>query len=226
MVVVLGALFFGGNQVVKSIAEDRIGSAIETEFDLAAKPKVHISGFTVGLDILRGRLSRVSFDAQRATFDDLAVESISVVLVDVKAPDGFLRTSGLTVEVGAGTVKGKATDASINAFLKERKKDATVELHEGSVVIRATRTIFGQRRKIVARGAVAREGDDLVFRPSSVTVDGERPPAIIEGVAKRQATIRVHLPAFPAGITSYDVRAREGALEVEAVLHDQKLLLG
>jgi DUF2993 family protein len=226
MFAIFGVLFFAGNLAVKQVAESKIGSAVRSEFDLSAKPSVSIGGSLVGLDILEGHLTKVSFTASSATFDGLKVDSISVVLVGVKAPGGFLRTKGLTVTVTEGTVNARATDASINAYLADQHKDATVALHEGSAVVRATRTILGRPRKLVARGTVAREGNDLVFRPRSVTVDGDVPPSFIEGIAKQKATVRVRLPELPAGISTYEVRAEEGALAVVAVLHDEQLILG
>ena len=151
------------------------------------------------------------------------MQQIKVALVDVTAEGGFLSGSSIRFTVGAGTVRGRATDAAVNAYLKAHGQNATMAFHEGRVVVRAVRSFLGRTRTLVATGTVAREGTLLVFRPASVTVDGHAAPRGSEALAKQKTTIKVRLPKLPGGIESYGVKAVEGAVAIAAVLRDQLL---
>jgi DUF2993 family protein len=221
--IILALLFVVANVVVQRVAQSKIAATLESTFHLAAKPTVSIGGFPIIGSILSGHLPRVSFSAASATFQGLTVEHISVTLVDVGASGGFLRGGPLTIEVGAGTVRARATNAAVNAYFKDHGQNATIAFHEGHAVVRAVRTFLGRKRTLVADGTVAREGSALVFRPTSVTVDGQPPPPGTEQLAKQKATLRVQLPPLPGGITSYGIKAVEGAAAISANLQNQRL---
>jgi hypothetical protein len=221
--VILGALFVGANFFVKHLAEDKVASALQTEFHLSAKPSVSIGGFPIITDILSGHLSRVSFRAPRASFEGLTLDTIAVTLVDVRAAGGFLGGAPLHIRVGAGTISAHATDAAVNAYLKAHKKNATIAFLPGRAVVRARRIFFGRTRTFVASGTIAREGGSLVFHPTSVTIDGHPPPPGAEGLAERLTTVKVALPDLPGGVSTYGIKAGEGAIVVSAVLRDQVL---
>jgi hypothetical protein len=222
-IIILALLLVGANLVVEHLAESKIASALQSTFHLSSKPAVKISGFPIILSIVNGKIPRMSFDAAGATFEGLTVEQIKVALVDVTAGGGFLRGGSIRLTVGAGTVRARATDAAVNAYLKKHDQNATMAFHAGRVVVRAVRSFLGRTRTLVATGTVAREGTLLVFRPSSVTVEGNAPPPGSEALAKQKTTIKVHLPELPGGITSYGVKAVEGAIAIAAVLRDQLL---
>lgn len=218
--VVVGLLFLGANLVVQHVAESMLATAVKDSFHLPAPPSVDVGGFPVIVDILRGRISRVSFSASGATIEGLAIDDIVVVLTDVGAKGGFLHGAPPAISVAEGTVTGRISQASVNAYLAAHSQNATLTFHDGTVVARTTRVFLGARRELVARGTIAREGSSLVFRPSSVTVDGRAPPFGTEALAKQKATVSVALPSLPGGISSYRVAAVEGALTVTAALHD------
>jgi hypothetical protein len=222
-IIILALLFVGANVVVGHLAEGKIASALQGTFHLSSKPAVKISGFPIILNIVNGKIPRVSFDASGATFEGLSMQEIKVALVDVTADGGFLRGGSIRLTVGAGTVQARATDAAVNAYLKAHGQNATMAFHAGRVVVRAVRSFLGRPRTLVATGNVAREGTSLVFRPSSVTVDGKAPPPGSEALAKQKTTVKVHLPKLPGGITSYGVKAVEGAVSISAILRDQLL---
>jgi hypothetical protein len=222
-IIIIALLFVGANLFVQHLAEGKIASALQSTFHLSSKPTVKISGFPIILNIVNGKIPRVSFDASGATFEGLAVQQIKVALVDVTADGGFLRGGSIRLTVGAGTVQARATDAAVNAYLKKHDQNATMAFHYGGVVVRAVRSFLGRTRTLVATGNVAREGTLLVFRPTTVTVDGRAPPPGSEALARQKTTIKVHLPKLPGGITSYRVNAVEGAVALGAVLRDQLL---
>jgi hypothetical protein len=221
--VILGLLFVGANVFVAHLAEGKIATALQTSFHLSAKPAVKISGFPIILNILNGKIPRVSFDASGATFEGLTVKQIKVSLVDVTAQGGFLGGGSIRLEVGAGTVQARATDGAVNAYLKAHRQNAIIAFHSGRAVVRAVRTLLGRSHVLVATGAIAREGTSLVFRPASVTVDGHAPPPGTAALARQKTTIRVQLPKLPGGITAYGVKAVEGAVGLVAILRDQLL---
>ena len=222
-IIILALLFVGANLLVAHLAEDKIATALQSSFHLSAKPAVKISGFPIILDIVNGRIPRVSFDAATATFEGLTVQQIKVALVDVTAKGGFLHGGSIRLDVGAGTVQARATAAAVNAYMKSHGQNATFTFHDGHAVVRTVRSFLGRSRVLVATGSIGREGTSMVFRPNSVTVDGRAPPPGTEGLAEQKTTIKVPLPKLPGGITSYGVNAVEGALTISAVLRNQLL---
>jgi hypothetical protein len=224
-IIIAAVLFVVANLVVQRVAESKIASTLQSTFHLSARPSVSIGGFPIIANILSGHLPRVSFSAPTATFQGLTVTDIDVTLIDVTAGGGFLHGGPLTIKVAAGTIRGMATDASVNAYLKDHGQNATIAFRPGRATVRAVRSFLGRPRTLVATGTVSREGSSLVFRPTSVTVDGRAPPPGTEGLAEQKATIRVQLPKLPGGISSYGLRAVEGAASLSAVLHDQVLEL-
>jgi hypothetical protein len=222
-IIILALLFVGANLVVQHLAEGKIATALQSTFHLSSKPAVKISGFPIILNIVNGKIPRVSFDAAGAAFEGLRVQQIKVALVDVTADGGFLRGGSIRLTVGAGTVQARATDAAVNAYLKAHGQNATMAFHAGRVGVRVVRSFLGHTRTLVATGTVAREGTSLVFRPSSITIDGKPPPPGSEGLAKLKTTVKVQLPKLPGGITSYGVKSVEGAVSIMAILRDQLL---
>jgi DUF2993 family protein len=220
--IILGLFFVGANLFVAHLAENKIATSLQSSFHLSAKPVVKISGFPIIVNILEGKIPRLSFDASGATFQGLVVQQIKVSLVDVTAQGGLLG-GPIRLNVGAGTVQARATDGAVNAYLKAHKQNATMAFHDGQTVVRAVRTLFGRSHVLVAVGAIAHEGTSLVFRPASVTVDGRAPAPATAALARQKTTIRVQLPNLPGGITGYGVKAVEGAVAIAAVLRDQLL---
>jgi len=212
-VVILGVLVVVGNAIVRHVAESKIASALESSFHLSARPSVKISGFPIITNILRGHLPRVSFSASSATFQGLTVKDINVTLVDVTATGGFLHGGGLTIKVAAGTVRARATGAAVNAYLKDHGQNATIAFHEGGATVRSVRSFLGRPR----------EGSALVFRPTSVVVDGRAPPPGTRSLAEQKATLRVQLPPLPGGVSSYGIKAVDGGAALSAILRDQLL---
>jgi hypothetical protein len=223
--VILAVLFVGANIVVEHLAEGRIASAAQDAFHLSSKPSVDISGFPIITNVLSGHLPRISFSAPKATFEGLSVDTINVALVDVKADGGFLHGGPIKITVGAGTIRARATEASVNAYLKAHSQNATITFGSDRVVLHAVRLFLGRRRTFVATGTIAREGSSLVFRPTSVTIDGHAPPPGTATAARQKATVKVQLPELPGGITLYKVTAVEGAIAIAAVLSDQAINL-
>ncbi|HEV2685141.1 MAG TPA: DUF2993 domain-containing protein [Actinomycetota bacterium] len=224
-VIVAAALFVVANVVVQRIAESRIASTLQSTFHLSTRPSVSIGGFPIISNILSGHVPRVSFSSPAATFQGLTVRDIKVTLVDVRADGGFLHGGRLAIRVGGGTIRGRATDAAVNAYLEDHGQNATIAFRPGRATVRAVRSFLGRTRTLTATGTVSREGSSLVFRPTSVSVDGRAPPTGTETLAEQKTTIRVQLPKLPGGISSYGIAAVQGAAALSAVLHDQVLEL-
>jgi hypothetical protein len=224
-IIVAAVLFVVANIVVQHIAESKIASTLQSTFHLSARPSVSIGGFPIIVSILSGHVSRVSFSAPSATFQGLTVTDVNVTLIDVTADGGFLRGGRLAIKVGGGTIRARAADAAVNAYLKDHGQNATIAFHPGRATVRAVRSFLGRPRTLVATGTVSREGSLLVFRPTSVTVDGRAPPPGTGTLAEQKTAIRVQLPKLPGGISSYDIKAVEGAASVSAILHKQVLEL-
>ena len=222
-IVIIAVLFVGANILAAHIAEDRIASTLQSTFHLSSKPTVHISGFPIIIDVLQGHVPRVSFHANGATFEGLDLIGIDVSLVDVRAASGSFFSGSLSVRVGAGTVKARATDGAVTAFLGDHGQNATIAFHNGRATVRSTRTFLGSRHAFVASGPVGREGNAFVFRPDSVSIDGAPAPPGVRQAAERRMTIRVQLPKLPGGVSAYRIEAVEGAATIVAVLHDQLL---
>jgi LmeA-like phospholipid-binding len=221
-IILAAALFVVANLVVQHIAESKIASTLQSTFHLSTRPSVSIGGFPIIANILGGHVPRVSFSAPAATFQGLTMRDINVTLVDVRADGGFLHNR-LRIRVGGGTIRARATNAAVNAYFKDHGQNATIVFRPGRATVRAVRSFLGRSHTLVASGTVSREGSSLVFRPTSVTVDGRAPPPGTESLAEQKTTIRMQLPKLPGGISSYGIKAVDGAAALSAVLHDQVL---
>lgn len=220
---VLGGLFYGANVAAERFAEDRMASAARTAFDLPSPPDVDIRAFPVLVRILQGTLPEVVLDARQVDVRGLTLESIRLSMRTITANNGFL-ASDLSIVVGSGEVRARAGDASVNAYLKRLDQRATIAFADGGLAtVRATRTIRGARRRIVARGIVSLRRGRLTFTPRSVTVDGEPASGAIEREAKRGSAISVRIPRLPGDIVVTGVSTSEGGIELAATLEDYEV---
>lgn len=224
-VVILGALFVAANVVAERVAEDKIAQAVQKHFELAVRPTIRIGGFPILLNVVRGDLPEVSFEARNLRVQDLTVALVRVRLDSIHASGLF--GGGLRVTVGRGSVLAQVTDAALNVYLKSHGQNATIRLREGqTAVVRATRPLAGRNRKIVATGAVRYARGRFTFTPRTVTVDGQVPPPGFEQEARRRSTLSVALPTLPGKIAIDRVETHAGFARLSAVLKDQRISLG
>lgn len=221
---ILGGLFIGGNVWVTGQAESRIADAIEKNFEIS-DVDVDIADFPLLVHIFSGTIEKVSISSDGATVGGLELDRLRVVLEDIEVEGGLLGSGNLSVKVGTGTMSSTTTQDGINAYLRERKERATVNLRENAVTVRATRTIAGASRRIVATGrfVLNRSTQTLRFVPSRVTVDGRTPSPAIEAQAKREATIEVKLPRLPGDIKADKVTVAPTGATVSAAFEDEEI---
>ena len=222
---VLIALFVGANVIATRVAEDHIGDAVRAELRLSGRPAVSVSGFPILFHILAGDVPKVSIDARDFLIQGLQVLRAHVVLEGIHSDD-LLGGHGITVTVARGSATADTTDRSVDDFLRSRHVDVTIAFVEGSVVVRATKNIFGRSRMVVATGPVRIDGRKLVFAPTHVTVDGQAAPPSLAARAREAVAISVAIPRLPGGITADGVETHQGYARFVATLRNERIRLG
>jgi hypothetical protein len=224
-VLLLGALFVGANVYLTGQAETRIADAVEKNFAVPGI-EVDIDDFPLVLHLFTGKIKKVTLSARDTTIKGLEFRDLEVALEGLDIEGGLIGKGKLAISVERGTMSATAGQEGINAFLRERNERATVTLRDGGrVTVRATRTVGGVPRKVVAQGrfVLDKKKQILRFVPSSVTIDGSRPPEPLAAEAKRKATIEVSVPRLPGDIKAEQVEVKEGALVVRAKFTDEQI---
>lgn len=214
--IVLGGLFVGANVVAENAAESKLAGAVRQEFGLREDPRVDVSGFPLLLNVLRGDLPRISFEADDVAVDALTVDRVTGVLDSIQVENLF-SGADMAVVVGEGAIVADISDDNLTAFVRERGVDARFEMEQGGALVTVRRRVGGRVREIVARGDVRLRSGRFEFVPTDViSVDGEPPSSRVEAEAKRRAAVRLDIPDLPGGFAVERVEARPGILRLAA----------
>jgi hypothetical protein len=220
LVAILGILFVGANVVAARVAEGKIAEAAQREFGLPSKPEIHIGGFPIILDVLRGTLPSVSFVASGVVVQDLRIETAAVDLKGIGAHGLF--GGDVTVTVASGSVRATVAQSDLNAFLRKHNGDTSIVLRAGN---NATVSAVRDGLHYVANGVVSISGGAFVFTPRTVTIEGRAPPPGFEAEAKRRATVRVAIPKLPGGVAVTRVATAPGNVTLVASMKNRTFSL-
>lgn len=223
-ILLLGALV-GGSLYLEGQAERRLAGVVQERFDLSSEPTIDIGGGLLLLNVFQKRLPSLSIASRSAKVDKVPIEGFTATLKDLTLDGSILDPAALKVTVGEGTVGATVTERAVNDLLDRKGVDSTIDLTAERVRVRATRTIGGKRRKLVATGTLSVKGSTLRFTPKSVTVDGEKASDASLERAKKETTVAVKLPKLPGGFTVDSLKAQDGSLGVVARLDGEQISL-
>jgi hypothetical protein len=214
--VILAALAAGGDVWLTNTAERKAGEQLQKEFDLSARPVVHIQGFPLLLRILQGKIPGVTIDGRKIEVQGLLIDRFHVEVEGLDASLSDLRGGVRNVRVGGGEASAEITQDAANAYLESQKERARVTFGDGTTRIRTRQPYGGHTYTLEATGDLEIDGQELVFTAKSVTMDGKPPPALLAARARRDASFRVKLPALPGGIRARRVVVQRGVARLEA----------
>lgn len=211
--ILLGGAFLVGNVVAERAAESALSDAAGEAVGLGDDVQVDIRGFPLLLQVFQGRVDAVEVSVSDRVIEDLRVSELAVQLEGIRADGQILGNGPLTLRIDRATASAVIEERAIQAFLKRRGHDVTIDIRDGEVEVRATRSVFGRKRTFTAVGPIILEGEDIVFRPREVSWDGPSFPGANE-TARRATTVREELPSLPADVRLTDLAMKEGFLEL------------
>ena len=227
LAVLLVAIFLGASVLLENVTEGQMSTGIARTFDLERRPTVAIDAFPFLLRVFQGRIPGVRVEARDVVFEGLDVAALTVDMHGVRADlDVLIRSDRFDLHVETGTGSARVTEDAINKFLAEDDEKVHVTLRpDGRVFVRADRTIGGRTRRFEATGPLRLSGRTLTFKPTTVRVDGQTPPAALEERGRRETTFSVEIPKLPGGIVPSTVTVRAGEMALVADLKGYTLVL-
>ena len=227
LAVFLVAVFIGASILLENVTEGQLSTGIARTFDLRVRPTVQIESFPFLLRIFQGRLPRVTVESRDLTFEGLEVASLMIDMRGVRADlDVLVRSDRFDLHVEQGTGSARITEEDINAFLEDEDVDVHVTFRaDQRVFVRADRTVAGRRRRFEATGSLSLNGRTLSFKPTTVRVDGQTPPASLAARARRDTTFSVEIPKLPGSIVPSEVTVTAGVMTLVADLDGYVLRL-
>ena len=185
--VMLVALDF----LAKTIVEGKVAEAVQTRYDLTAKPDVDIHGFPFLLQAATRRLDRV----------DVHADSVQVARVELAEAE--LRMHNVRVESTSSAV-AETVDAEAVIPYSELA-DLAQEVGRGSVTlsyggapdtlaVSGTVSVLGQNFDVVAYTRVRVDDSTLTLRTTRVEVDGRPAPDQLVQAIGNQFDLTFRIP--------------------------------
>jgi hypothetical protein len=226
LVLAVGAV--GADRAAAVVAEHRIARQVATKYGLDHRPAVHIGGFPLITQAIRGHYGRVSVDigdwsgadgGKTATVHDLVV-TLTGVSADARR---LLRddTAGVaadaanaTAVVPFDTVRGYAPSGV------ESLSDAA-----SGMAVSGTLPVSGVRVPATVVVTLALGGGGIVVTPITVRAGagGGIGPTLPVGALKQYLAFTVPLPALPLGLEVTAVSVTPAGVAVTATARDVEL---
>lgn len=216
MLAVFAGLALLANVFIVKAAEQKAGDEIRARLRLGSTPTVKIEGFPVLLHLLQGNIPRVVVDGRDADVQGLVVSSFHVDVRGLRARLAELRAGIKKLRVESGAAEATVTQDAANEYLAKQDEEGRVAFGDRTTRIRKHATYAGRPYLVEATGTLLIDGTDLVFRATTVTIDGKVPPGPLAGQARRDASFRVHLPAIPGGFRPDTVEVSPGRVRFSA----------
>jgi LmeA-like phospholipid-binding len=226
-IVLLVAVFLGASVLLENIAESQLATGAARTLHLTARPTVQIDAFPILYRVIQGRIPRIDVEARDFTVQGLDVAQLSVDMRGVHTNlDVLIRSDRFDLRVDRGQAAARITEDSINEFLSDQGARVRTTLRaDGTVFVRADRSVAGRSHRFEATGRLALSGRTLSFKPSRVLVDGEPPPRALAARARRETTFSVEIPKLPGKIVPSTVAVATGELNLVADLSGYTLQL-
>ncbi len=171
--------------------------------------QAHYRGFPFLTQLARKRFDRVDVTATTLTHDGLTVQDVRLHLRDVHPATGVAANTSL--DVGALTGSFALPYATVTA--KAGLPAGSLSSSGDGVRVARTVSVLGSDVAISGVGQVRVEGDQLVIRPTKVSLPGGVADSVASAVA-RQIEVRYPLTGLPAGLQVTAVRPTPTGLVV------------
>jgi hypothetical protein len=218
--VVLVLIFVAADRIAVYVAEDRAEAALASQ--LGGRPNVEIHGFPFLTQWGQGSYKETTVSAKQATVSGTKIDDPVVTLANVHTSP-WAHNSQDFVGATAGTVQLSGT---VPYGTLPMPKGVTVS-RDGKtgneVQLSGTVSLFGQRERFRATGAIALQHGRITLSPHSVRFLGRTPSAALTAIARDHLRVSVRPPALPAGLKVSGVMVTDKGLRITATGHDVKL---
>jgi hypothetical protein len=188
ILILLLAVFFIGDLVLKSMAETRMEKAMQSSLELGSRPEVTVDEWPFVFGLFQGEFSSVIVVADEIGSGEIDLRDLRLEFHDVRFSLGQL-FSGDDRKVRVGRAEGTAVlpQSELNNALESQNIPVTVRFQEGRTVVRSSE--FDAE----AAAEVTIEDGRLVLTPE-------------QGID----SIAVDLPEIAEGVSYGSVRIEEG----------------
>lgn len=217
--LVLAALFVGGDVALRAYVEGRVATAVQGSLGLPVRPDLALEGFPFSLSFFRGRFNEVEVTVPDVDLEGLRMDLVVLRLSDVRFDPREMLSGATRIRSEGGTGRAELGEQALTAFVQEH--DAPVEVRlQGSSVEVSTRVIVGGNETAAsATGPLRLEGDVLVFDPQEVELEGS------VGIPAQALAFSVELPELVPGVTYERVVVSDETVTLEANLAGARLEL-
>ena len=201
--VVLAALLVGADVVARTVAEDRVGTALQGSLDLPAAPDVDVDGFPFLTQALAGGYDDVGLAAPGIRFGDLEDLTLTARLQGVSLPlDALVAGRVDAIPVDTVTAEARVSPADLARLLDVG--DVTVTPVTAAELDRAEADAEADPSGLSGNAAALRrvDADSSVRLGSTLTVAGRSVPTSVI------ASFR--LSGNRVTLTARDIRADAG----------------
>jgi LmeA-like phospholipid-binding len=199
LVLVVLAIGVGADFGAARLFESRVTTALETRYQLGARPIVQVRDFPFLPHLLTGRLSGLDLAAADVEANGITLDDVEVHLRGVRVPRAVLLGGHGPVRIDRADGEVRLSQEQINRLLADRLGGGSVTLEASGVRLRVDADVLGRRVVAVVAGRLEVRNGRLAFQPESVEVGGQQDP-VLETALVSRFTFDVPLPPLPADI--------------------------
>jgi hypothetical protein len=215
--LILAALFVGGDMALRAYVEGRVAGAVGASLDLPVRPDLDLEGFPFSLSFFRGRFDAVEVTVSDVELEGLRLDEVTLRLADVRFDPQEMIAGSAQIRSRGGTGSAVIGEQELTAFVQAHDVPVEVRLVGPDVRV-STRVIVGPNETTAsAAGPLTVQDDTLSFDPQEVDLDGT------VGIPAQALAFAVRLPELVPGVTYRGVAVSEGAATLEASLAGARL---
>lgn len=202
-------------------SQARLASDLQISLGLDRRPELRLEGFPFLLQVARGRLQQVRFEAGNVPAEGFRVERVDLTLRDVRFPRRALLTGGTgRARAAEGEGEAEITEGALEAFLQDQGFPVGVEFLGPRVRVSTSVRVGNRRTDARSEARVELDDGTLVFDPRRVEIDG------IVGIPPSALAFSVPLPELLPGVSYQDVEVGEGRAVLRLRVQDAVIRIG
>ncbi len=187
----------------RDFAESRLGAELQSALELSTRPDASIGGFPFLMQVVRGRLTSITLDADGIRSRGVRLSKVSVELRGVRFSLGqVLDLSDRHVRIQGGTGRAELTDAAVTRAARRRGAQVTVRFADGRASLTSDQAPGGVDAELSV------EDDTLVVAAAQAGPSIRIPlPEIARGLEYRSVEIRgsIGTVTFTMGRTTLEL---------------------
>ncbi|MBG6239655.1 hypothetical protein IWX78_002642 [Mycetocola sp. CAN_C7] len=215
-VVVVGGAFLA-ESVARGFTQDAVAAAVQTNLpsNVEATVDVDIDGDWVLLQILSGRMDRVTISSDDARFDGIPVERVVVTASGVP----------IDLKTAVDSVDATATldEPALNELLTLPGNDPQLVLGDGTAGYEDSTTVFGFDIGYLITAVLTPDGTDVLLTPQSAEVTSPVGSLDVSSILDRLVAEPVTICAadrLPEGVTLSDIEVADGFASLSLSAND------